>query len=645
MFAAWRIANEGRKNSPAAAAAKMDAVLRDDSHLYWRMGLLLAISTYSALRVNAVVPEPYLDEVFHIPQAQRYCLMHFKDWDDKITTPPGLYLLSYVYVGFVQAILPVKRFFSTYNPWATPTPSGWDTRPGATSTFTHASLEHCSTAPLRFLNVIGGSLFLPWLIYEICLYVHSPYHQVPPPPLPVVVVAGPGPGGSLADPKEVEKAKRRTELPPGVGPKEPTPKIDVVEERINHEASAAQTAMNVALFPLLYFFNNLFYTDVWSTVFILLAYRSHLLYAPWASAGWSLLSILFRQTNILWALFLLILSSIRILKRLHPPAPSTLLHHQPLSLNAIFGRASSGGIYDPSILFADVSDYLKSFFSIAIAGYQNISPVLIAAEPYMYVMALFGTFVWYNGSIALGDKSNHISTFHPVQILYFSLFTVLSTPFIFLTNPITLIITTAKTLFGSPLKAATTAFFTLLIAAAVHTFTYTHPFMLADNRHYVFYLWRRTVLTHPNAKYVGVPLYLLSSFLVYRAIGLKPPPLPAATRAINPQSSPVVSTTHTITFLLAFLAATAGTLVFAPLVEFRYFVVPWVMWRVHVGLEYGANYRSGGSWFYKNKVGGVDLRVWAEAVVFLAVHVVTLKIFLEREFRWEGTEGVMRFMW
>lgn len=32
------------------------------------------------------------DEVFHIPQAQRYCLMHFRDWDDKITTPPGLYV-------------------------------------------------------------------------------------------------------------------------------------------------------------------------------------------------------------------------------------------------------------------------------------------------------------------------------------------------------------------------------------------------------------------------------------------------------------------------------------------------------------------------------------------------------------------------
>lgn len=31
------------------------------------------------------------DEVFHVPQAQKYCEGRFNEWDDKITTPPGLY--------------------------------------------------------------------------------------------------------------------------------------------------------------------------------------------------------------------------------------------------------------------------------------------------------------------------------------------------------------------------------------------------------------------------------------------------------------------------------------------------------------------------------------------------------------------------
>lgn len=40
--------------------------------------------------VNNWVPEPYLDEIFHIPQAQKYCQGRWLEWDDKITTPPGL---------------------------------------------------------------------------------------------------------------------------------------------------------------------------------------------------------------------------------------------------------------------------------------------------------------------------------------------------------------------------------------------------------------------------------------------------------------------------------------------------------------------------------------------------------------------------
>jgi len=59
--------------------------------------------------VDHYVPEPYLvssrsfpvhqlgdsltsdqDEFFHIPQAQVYCEERYLEWDDKITTPPGL---------------------------------------------------------------------------------------------------------------------------------------------------------------------------------------------------------------------------------------------------------------------------------------------------------------------------------------------------------------------------------------------------------------------------------------------------------------------------------------------------------------------------------------------------------------------------
>ena len=38
--------------------------------------------------------EPYMDEIFHVRQAQRYCDGDLWAWDPKITTPPGLYLVG-----------------------------------------------------------------------------------------------------------------------------------------------------------------------------------------------------------------------------------------------------------------------------------------------------------------------------------------------------------------------------------------------------------------------------------------------------------------------------------------------------------------------------------------------------------------------
>jgi alpha-1,2-glucosyltransferase len=40
--------------------------------------------------VKSVAPEPYIDETFHYPQCQAYCQRNYMQWDDKITTPPGL---------------------------------------------------------------------------------------------------------------------------------------------------------------------------------------------------------------------------------------------------------------------------------------------------------------------------------------------------------------------------------------------------------------------------------------------------------------------------------------------------------------------------------------------------------------------------
>jgi hypothetical protein len=66
-----------------------------------------------SLLVNSIVPHPYMDEIFHIPQAQEYCQGNFRKWDPMITTFPGLYdghpplshyLSSWVFFGLRIAL-------------------------------------------------------------------------------------------------------------------------------------------------------------------------------------------------------------------------------------------------------------------------------------------------------------------------------------------------------------------------------------------------------------------------------------------------------------------------------------------------------------------------------------------------------------
>lgn len=54
--------------------------------------------------VNSTVPEPYLDEVFHVPQAQAYWAGNWTQWDPKLTTPPGLYIFSYAFNSLTRVI-------------------------------------------------------------------------------------------------------------------------------------------------------------------------------------------------------------------------------------------------------------------------------------------------------------------------------------------------------------------------------------------------------------------------------------------------------------------------------------------------------------------------------------------------------------
>ncbi|KAL7677769.1 hypothetical protein ACOME3_004006 [Neoechinorhynchus agilis] len=56
-------------------------------------------------RINNQISDPYMDEIFHVPQAQAYCVGNYSHWDGNITTPSGLYFYSSA-IAFIE-----KRVF------------------------------------------------------------------------------------------------------------------------------------------------------------------------------------------------------------------------------------------------------------------------------------------------------------------------------------------------------------------------------------------------------------------------------------------------------------------------------------------------------------------------------------------------------
>lgn len=261
-------------------------------------------------------------------------------------------------------------------------------------------------------------------------------------------------------------------------------------------------------------------------------------------------------------------------------------------------------------------------------------------------------------------------------------------------------------------KILTAAIVIPIMLAIVHFNTVVHPFTLADNRHYVFYAFRLLLRYHPAVKYAATLVYFLGAWAVISALGsstvapprqraqvpssqaapataLAPPtkeqpkgpeeqpketkkkqktnsngnktqtppkpeadPIPPEALArlkehiINrqrEQQGPRVS------FVLVWLLSTALCLVTAPLVEPRYFIIPWVIWRLHLPQPTLAMYRdrrlSEGREITHAKLMQ-NLPLFLETFWFLYVNAVTGYIFLYKGFEWKQEPGkIQRFLW
>lgn len=107
------------------------------------------------------------------------------------------------------------------------------------------------------------------------------------------------------------------------------------------------TTINVYLFPPLFFFYGLYYTDVLSALSVLLAYQCYLVKQPTGVIFAGLLSLLFRQTNIFWVS--VFLGGLELCRTIPKGRPEIEFPRQPTFYDVVQGSWQHASAYDPLI--------------------------------------------------------------------------------------------------------------------------------------------------------------------------------------------------------------------------------------------------------------------------------------------------------
>ncbi|KAG9679628.1 glycosyltransferase family 59 protein, partial [Aureobasidium melanogenum] len=568
--------------------------------------------------VSSQVREPYLDEVFHVGQVQQYCRGNYWHWDPKITTPPGLYILSVLFYKITG---------------------------------------RCDLDALRFVNALS--------LFAIFFFL---LHTAPP-----------------VSPRSAKQLPSQKSTPL-------LPLATLCPQQIH-------SALNVCLFPPLFFFCALYYTDVASTLSVLFFTR-HLLennsrgpssfFQACISIALAIISLSFRQTNIFWVgIFPIVLLA---LGALHQDVQS---ERPPDGKSVVLQAWGDATLYDPQMRDSILDDFWLTCISTvtlalrALYFPRTLLKVVRLVWPYLLVVGLFVSFVLWNGGVVLGDKSNHVATIHLPQMLYIWAYTSffsfgLTYPFVaqgllsvFASLPIAAIL--EPLLIFSRRKFlpryAVVIGFVAVIAVTVKFNTIVHPFTLADNRHFTFYVFRYLLL-HPAIKYLAIPIYMSCAWSVLQTLGA-----PAQLFEIKEDEKDDGQLLRlndapfgegcTISFVMVWIGVSALQLITAPLVEPRYFILPWIMWRLRVPQAHpGASLmarpthknwkqwwnkerqrrnidrQSWANWFYVVLWAEHDHRLYLETLWFIIINTGVGYIFLNWGFEWPSEPGkTQRFMW
>ncbi|KAM3955068.1 dol-P-Glc:Glc(2)Man(9)GlcNAc(2)-PP-Dol alpha-1,2-glucosyltransferase-like [Aphomia sociella] len=441
-----------------------------------------------------------IDEFYHVPQGLAYCEGNFSYWEPKITTLPGLYLVS-------AAVL--RSHFP------------------------------CIAYNLRFVNLIASCINLI-LFASILKFVY----------------------GNTSYVKTVLQA------------------------------------LNLSLLPPLYFFSHVYYTDTLSLTF-LLAFSGFVNKFKPLIFLFGLCSVIMRQTNVAWV--------------------AMMFGHKMLYLylksSRVFGNhyLTKTKLSRQSLIAKDIdASKLKRHYNMSdfiLATYYHVPTCFLTFFKYITLqdffdllmhsitLILFAVFVYFNGSIVVGDKSAHEACLHLPQIFYFLIFYgVFGLPYV-----LGKLKSTFKLLFSNKIKVVGLA---LLFLAVVHFNTIVHPYMLADNRHYTFYVWNRWFGKYDFAIYATVPVYIFLLFSLFDNLRQQ----------------------NCISFLLPYSVSLFLVLALQKLIEVRYFLVPYIILRLR---------------FVRPSFKIILL----EFVWYLALNSAVFYVFFTKEVMWKDFLEPQRIIW
>lgn len=175
---------------------------------------------------------------------------------------------------------------------------------------------------------------------------------------------------------------------------------------------SALSAANIWLFPPLFFFSGLYYTDVQSAVWVLLSFQAYLRYEKDGFQSFSeaislirfgVIALFFRQTNIFWvAVFP---AGLGVVSSLRQSAQKATYIQNVGFWEMCEASWYESALYDPSVEEAWIEDYMKTIVSIVFVAVGNLSKLVRPLVPCIFLLGAFGGFVFWNGGVVLGKST------------------------------------------------------------------------------------------------------------------------------------------------------------------------------------------------------------------------------------------------